>query len=355
MSELKILSIPEQIAAHLRGELARGRWSDRIPGRGELTRQLGVGITSLEEALRQLEREGLIVSQGAGRTRRIADAARNPEKRRLRIAMLAYERSNLGEGISSEVVHVLREAGHDAFFARTSLLDLGFNVRRIAGFVKQNEADAWIISGATREITEWFSAQAKPAFSLFGRRRGVPIASVGPDKAPAYAAAARRLIALGHRRIVLLVRPDRRLPVPGTPERAFLAGLAAHGIEPGPYHLPDWKDGIDGFQGRLERLFEVTPPTALLVDELMLFVAAQQFLARKRLRVPDEVSLVSLDGDPAFDWCRPSVAHVHWDREPVLRRVVGWANHIARGKRDRRETNTHAEFIDGGTIGPVKR
>jgi hypothetical protein len=34
---------------------------------------------------------------------------------------------------------------------------------------------------------------------------------------------------------------------------------------------------------------------------------------------------------------------------------VGWANHIARGKRDRRETNTHAEFIDGGTIGPVKR
>jgi DNA-binding LacI/PurR family transcriptional regulator len=93
----------------------------------------------------------------------------------------------------------------------------------------------------------------------------------------------------------------------------------------------------------------------LLVDELMLFVAAQQFLARKRLRVPDEVSLVSLDGDPAFDWCRPSVAHVRWDRKPVLRRVVGWANHIARGKRDRRETNTHAEFIDGGTIGPVKR
>jgi DNA-binding LacI/PurR family transcriptional regulator len=152
----------------------------------------------------------------------------------------------------------------------------------------------------------------------------------------------------------MLSRPDRRRPVPGTPERAFLAELASHGVEPGPYHLPDWEDGIDGFQKQLEMLFEVTPPTALIVDELRLFIATQQLLLRKQLRVPEDVSLVSMESDPAFEWCRPSVARIFWDQAAVVRRVVGWANNIARGKKDLRETHTRAEFIQGGTIGPAR-
>lgn len=355
MSELRILSIPEQIAAHLRGEITRGRWRGLMPGRNELARQFEVGITSVEEALRQLEGEGLLAAQGAGRMRRIAGSTRGSAKRRLRIAIMAYERSTVSEGIFSEAAHVLREAGHDAFFTRTSLLELKMNVRRVASLVGKTEADAWIVCSAPREITEWFASQSKPAFALFGRRRGVPMASVGPDKSSAVAVGTRRLIEYGHQRIVMLVRPDRRLPVPGAPERAILAELVAHGITPGPYHLPDWEEGIEGFQSRLERLFQVTPPTALIVDELMLFVATQQFLARKRLRVPEDVSLVSTESDPAFAWCRPSVAHVQWDRPSVLRRVLAWANNIARGKIDLRETLTRAEFIDGGTVGPVKR
>lgn len=214
MSELKILSIPEQIAVHLRGEITRGRWAGLMPGRTELARQFGVGITSMEEALRQLEREGLLVAQGAGRMRRIVGSTRGRDKRRLRIAIMAYEQSTVSEGIFAEATHALREAGHDAFFTRSSLLELGMNVGRVGRLVRRTEADAWIVCSAPQGITE---------------------------------------------------------------------------------------------------------------------------------------------SDPAFAWCRPSVAHVQWGRPPVIRRVVGWANNIARGKKDLHETLTRAEFIDGGTIGPVKR
>ena len=355
MSELRVKSIPEQIADYLRGELARGRWTVTMPGRAELARQLGVGITSMEEALRLLERDGLLEPQGAGRMRRIVVSGSGGARRRLRIAILAHEVAAMREGYMAGLVHLLREEGHHAHLVRECLTQLRMNVSRVAALVGKTETDAWIVCSASREIVEWFARQPKPALALFGRRRGVPIAGVGPDKAPAYAAVARRLIQLGHHRIVLLVRPDRRHPTPGAPERAFLAELAAHGIEPGAYHLPDWMDGIDGFQSRMQRLFEVTPPTAVVVDEPMLFVAAQQFLARKRWRVPEDVSLVCLDADTAFTWCRPSVAHVQWDCAPVLRRVVQWANHIAKGKKDLSQTLTKAKFIDGGTIGPVKR
>lgn len=354
MNNLRIQTIPEQIAAYLRVELARGRWQGTMPGRAELARELAMSSPSMEEALRILAKDGWLIAQGAGHKRRIRIPQSNVTARPLRIAVLAYERSAIDECYMIELLNRLEEAGHHAFFTRSSLLELGTKIQRIARFVRETEADAWIVCGGGREVTEWFSAQPVPAFALFGRRRGLPMASVGSNKSPAYAAATRRLIEHGHQKIVLMVRPDRRLPEPGAPERAFLAELAAHGIAPGSYHLPDWDDNIDGFHARLESLFRLTPPTALIVDEAPLFVATQQFLLQMRLRIPEDVSLMSLEGSPAFDWCRPSVAHIQWDRPSVLRRVVGWANNVALGKKDLRGTLTRAKFIDGGTIGPMK-
>ncbi len=355
MKAMRILSIAEQVAAHLRAEIARGQWDGLMPGRNELAKQYDVGITSVEAALRQLESEGFLTKQGAGQSRRIVAELRHSGDRRLKIAILGYDRNTPKESILPTMYHTLREAGHDADFTDFSMTELKFELRRIVKHVAQTEADAWILCAAPKEITEWFAAQRKPSFALFGRLRGVRIASVGPEKSQAFAAATRRLIEGGHRKIVMLCRPERRLPVPGKPEQAVLDELAAHGITPGAYHLPDWQDGKDGLQARLESLFKITPPTALIVDELKLFVATQQFLLRKRLSVPEDVSLVSMESDTAFEWCIPSIAHVRWERTLAIRRVVSWANNVACGKIDMRETNIAAEFIDGGTIGPAVR
>jgi DNA-binding LacI/PurR family transcriptional regulator len=162
------------------------------------------------------------------------------------------------------------------------------------------------------------------------------------------------LVGHGHRRIVMMTRRMRRLPEPGEVEQAFLRELAACGIPPGSYHLPDWEESIKGFHARLENLFGVTPPTALIIDEVPLYVAAQQFLVKRGLNVPDDVSLVCSDADPAFSWCDPPVSHIRWDSAPLVKRLVRWANNIARGKDDRRQDFTKAEFVRGGTIGPAR-
>ncbi len=74
--------------------------------------------------------------------------------------------------------------------------------------------------------------------------------------------------------------------------------------------------------------------------------------AEPGLRVPEDVSLICADGDPHFAWCRPSVAHIHSDIVPVVRRAVRWTANLARGKPDVGQTMTKSEFIEGGTIGP---
>ena len=179
------------------------------------------------------------------------------------------------------------------------------------------------------------------------------MAGVGPDKTAVYRSVTKRLLELGHRRISLLARAERRVPTPGAVEQAFLDELGAHGIDPGSYHLPDWEETGDGLVTRLEALFRATPPTALIVDEPPFFFATMQFLMSRGLRVPHDVSVVCMDSDPYFTWLRPSVSHIAWDRRLVVRRIVRWAGNVASGKEDTTQTMTKAVFIEGGTVGPV--
>jgi DNA-binding LacI/PurR family transcriptional regulator len=108
------------------------------------------------------------------------------------------------------------------------------------------------------------------------------------------------------------------------------------------------------FHARLDALVQITPPTALILDEVPLFLAAQRFLAENGIRVPEDVSLICTDTSQDFAWCRRTVAHIHWDSLAVVRRVVRWAANVSRGKEDLRQTLTAAKFVAGGPIGPAK-
>lgn len=352
MSKLQIKSSAEQVSAHLRAELAAGRLRGVMPGVLRLEAELGVNRKTIDAALVQLEREGLLTAQGAGKRRLIVDCPVS-SARSLRVAMLLSEPAESRLEYIVELHHELLAAGHITLYAPAAMTDLGMNVRRIARMVERTEADAWIVVAGSKEVLEWFAARPVPVLALFGRREGLPIAAVGPDKRTPMVAAARKLIQLGHRRIVLLVRSRRRLPQPGLAEQAFLTELAAGGVKPGEYNLPEWKETPEGLQQVLSSLFRFTPPTALLVDEPPLFAAAHQFLGTHGLRVPQDVSLICTDPDPSFTWCIPSIAHIRWDFAPVLNRVVRWAASTSKGRPDHRQILTPAEFHPGGTMGPA--
>lgn len=353
MGKVRFLSLTEQVAEHLRGELARGRWVGLMPGKHELAAELEVNNKTVEAALRELESENLLVPRGAGRRRSISAGA-PPKRKMLRIALLAGETADLGLDYIVELRHRLQQAGDVVQIAGQTMADLRDNAGRLVRLVRSTDADAWVVLGGSRWVLEWFAGRPEAVFALFGRRGGLPLAAVGPDKPAAIAVATRELIGLGHRRIVLMARPRRRLPEPGAPEKAFLRELASHGLAVGGYNLPAWEETPEDFHRCLEKLFRVTPPTAMIIDETAFFFAAQQFLSRRGLRVPEDVSLIATDPHPDFHWCRPSIAHITWDSGPLVRRIARWAASVSRGRQDRRQTLTPATFVAGGTVGPAK-
>jgi len=163
----------------------------------------------------------------------------------------------------------------------------------------------------------------------------------------------RRLVELGHRRIVLLAKEVRRKPIPGRFEQIFLDELSSHGIQHGPYNLPDWEETPEGLQTAVDSLFDHTPPTALIVEESHTMIAVQQHLANRGIVAPRDVTLVCDDPDPAFSWCRPGMAHISWDSSTIARDAVLWAANVARGREDRKNSFFKADLIEGGTMGPA--
>lgn len=344
----------EQVAAHLREELIRGRWTKEIPGREELATELGVNSKTVESALRLLEAKGVLISQGAGRRRKIANLNSSAPPA-LRIKLMLYEESDRENIYFLKALHQLSALGHVTSFSDKSLNDLGMSVERVANYVRQNPVDAWVIIGGSREILTWFSEQEIPVYALFGRSGELPIASVGVNKIPAMTEAVRKLVSLDHRRIVMLTRTERRKPNPGMFEQAFLDELVQHGIKIGTYHLPDWEDNIAGFHRCLESLFTTTPPTALFISEATRLIAAQQHLARKGIIAPENISLICHDPSEAFSWCDPEISHINWDTNLVFNSILRWSNSIARGKDYRKQHWLLAEFVGGGTIGPAPK
>jgi len=345
------LSVVEQLVAHLRGAITRGELGGSMPGIRRLASTLEVSSNTVTAALERLEREGFLEPQGHGRRSRIV----LPEdfvRPAFRVTLLPYERADIQQDYVVEIQRRLKEEGHDVHVAEKSLVDLGMKVSRIARMVDHTETDAWVVFSAPQEVLEWFVSHSVPSFALFGRFRKLPLAATGLDKVPAFRAAIRRLAELGHRRIVLLQPKHNRLPSPARLVRESIEEMEAHGIKTGAYNLPDWEQSPAGLRERLDSLFAMSPPTAIILDRPNELIAAQQHLAQRGIFAPRDVSLIC-DDDPTFEWCEPPVCCIRWQSSLWAHRIVRWVCNVANGKDDRRQTFTKAKFVEKGTIGPV--
>lgn len=366
MRPIQRVSILDQTVEHLREGVRAGRWRGELPGVLRLAAECDVSKDTIRAALRLLEKEGLLSAGRAGgrRTVLVADGAASAKgtrakARSLRVAILLeiplHEESAPLNQMLRDIQRDLEAAGHAVAFAPKTQSELRFAPARIARLVAATPADAWVVPAAPRPVLEFFAAQPLPAIALGGRSLGLDIASAGVDGTPALCAATRRLLALGHRRLVLICGRAWRQPPGGPTVTAYTTELAAHGIAAGDYHLPDFEPTPAGTRALFESLFHMTPPTALILESADYAVAAFAFLARRRLSVPRDVSLVCLYPDTSLQWCDPPVAHLKYENAAVVRRVVRWCRAVARGQVDHKPVLFPAQFDEGGTVGPAPK
>ncbi|MFT5905632.1 MAG: DNA-binding GntR family transcriptional regulator, partial [Cryomorphaceae bacterium] len=102
-----------------------------MPGINHLVKSMGINSVAVAKALKQLEHENLIISQGRRRKRLISKEIK-PSSKSLRVAFLHYDRHNELRYDSILVRQVLIDTGHTPVIAPKTMQDLGMNSDRIA-------------------------------------------------------------------------------------------------------------------------------------------------------------------------------------------------------------------------------
>ncbi len=360
MKPMPRLSVIEQTANHLRQGICEIRWGGRFPGVPAITRECEVSANVARAAVRLLEAEGWLEPAGHGRRRRIASAKEgSPTNRVLRVGILLRDAlPGLDPGFHDallQIVHLLEESGHAAFFAPKTQIELSNSLPRMKHMVEDLPADAWVVIDGTKALLAWFAGSKTPTLAIGGQIGDLAVSSVGPVMAAASQMAMQRLIALGHRRIVMIcsrnersgaVRPDHSVG-------AALAELAGCGVKISSYNLPEWDETPAGLQSLLQSLFRITPPTALMIMRPTWATGVLSFLADRGLRVPKQVSILGYGLEALNPWHLPALAHLRAEDLPVVRRTVRWVRQVARGSVIPRKFEYPGTFVDGPSLGPA--
>lgn len=312
--------LPSTVVRTLITALEAGRWTRDLPGERKLCEILQVSRVTIRPALQELERLGWI-ENSPGQRRRITRPSRTKSapSRGGKIVLVSPLPIQSIEPFVLLGLDLLRE-----LLARRDLL-LEIETRPKC-FVARPEAsleqlcrdfrpNVWLLWRSTREIQGWF------------RRRGVRHVVVGTAFEPAaspsvdidHVATARHAAAtfgrMGHTRVAVVVANSTTAGDKASVE-GFIGG--AREFDGGGLQADTIRhDGTaaDVFRW-VDRIMKHSPrPTGIFSAGGMQTIAIMTRLLQLGIRVPEEVSVISRDDDPALDFVTPAPARYH--RPPI--------------------------------------
>jgi len=355
-------SVVHQVAEALRREIEAGAVTGWLPTERALCEELHVSRRTLRCALEQLKREGLISARVGVGTRvlpRRASRSRVPESGAPSVGLLMPEpidvlrpyvtlwvdllKSELFESGVSLRVH----AGPQ-YFRRGS----GTALRRL---VAQHSHGCWVLALSYGGLQHWFQSNRVKVVVAGMPDPAIAAPAVYLDSGALGRHIAGRMIALGHRRLVMFSEPQ---PSPGAAaaEAGFTdairgAGRDAHGEVLRPDPTPA------GYRRAVERLLRTQPRvTALLALNPLLGATVVTSLMHHGLRLPDDLSFATTYGDPFMGFLSPEPTRYAYQPAMFARKLARTVLQIVRGEAPTvHRASIIPTFVRGETLGPAPR
>ena len=291
----------------------------------DLARHLGLSIGTVSRALNDRGDVNSLTRQ------RVLEAAET----------LGYSPNQSGRSLRrgrTDLVAMIVPSGRDDTLINTIFLSVLYGLKRrlgehrldLAVFLEDGSEDRL---GALRRVTERGIADAliiadtegadprvdyllklRKPFATFGRTRApARHAWVDPDFDTAVAAAIGRLVALGHRRIGLIL-PDRTMYYLTLVEAAYRRALRDRGLSLEPrwdLRRPAGERG--GLEAADALLSADPPPTAALVTDSMHAVALYRNLSERGLRPGRDLSILALLPEARAQYLIPTLTTCQTD------------------------------------------
>jgi len=357
------ISLPAQVADRLEQSIRQGAWQEWLPSERSLTEELQVSRKTLRKALLQLQQAGWIeachgigyricqkpsgrISASTGtRERRIALLSPDPIE-----ALRPYTALWIAEltALLARKDYRLEVVSGRKPFSRSP----GKELQRL---VRERPAACWILSSSTEVMQRWFQRQELPCIVSGSCHPEIQLPSVDLVYAAICRHALGELIRLGHRRMVMLAPRSDRVGDQES-EAGFLEGAKSSSVEVSARIIRH--SGEADFVCRLldELMSEPTPPTALLINEPLLYLTVVSHLAARGLRVPADVSVICRDEDRFLSFVRPVPVRYGCRAQTFARKLLRPILTLAAGEPlAQPEIRIVADYVEGQSIGPARK
>jgi DNA-binding LacI/PurR family transcriptional regulator len=354
-------SLVEQVAEALRREIASGACRGWLPTERALCEQLRVSRRTLRCALEQLKKCGLVTAHVGVGTKVVAPAAAGPAAR-------ANPAPSVGL-LVPEPIDVLRPyVTLWIDLLKTELFESGIALGVHAGthyfqrgsgpalrrLIEQQPHACWILTLSNSWLQQWFHDNRITAMVAGMPTPGIALPSVALDSGALGRHIAGRMLALGHRRLVMLSE-TRPSPGAAAAEEGFLLPIHTHpgGDAHGEILRPEPSPA--GYRRAVERLLRIRPRVTAILSLNPLFGATVvTTLMHHGLRLPDKISFATTYGDPFMRFLSPEPTRYTYQPAMFARKLARSALQIVRGEAPTvRHPRIIPTFVKGETLGPA--
>lgn len=338
----------------IRALLAKGEWMEKLPGERALALRVGVSRPTLHEALEGLEAEGLIEKRAKSAWRIRATAVAAPVGVRKVVFLSPLSLEDLDHFTLHQYAVLsshLAERGYEVEPVRLRVVQGVHPESALKSLATRLRPSAWILHRCSPVTHQWFGQSGLPVVVMGSAPARLRIRSVDVDYRAAARHAVSLLMRLGHRpdQVAYLMPTEKLL---GHAEA--VAGMReAGGKSPQDVRVVPTPDRPEALCGQVDRLWrEARRPTALILHRPLQALTILGHLARRGVRVPEDVSLVVLDDNPMLAHVVPHPARYHKDTGQFaahLRKAIEHA--VAHSAKGARSTRIVPELIAGDTLG----
>lgn len=338
----------------MRYRIESGEWRDHLPGERRLAETLQVGRDTIRLAIQQLEREQVLSPAAAGSRRGILNASPPPKSskpRQLRIGLLSHRPlEQLSQPTLLEVDQIRRslagKGGSLEVFA-PSWYEHKHPAKRLEEFTNEEQCNAWILLRSSEAVQRWFMDSGLPCLIRGYPHEGVDLPHLDVDWEATARHAAGKLWRLGHRRVGILVPTEHLRGVAAAIKGTFDLG------EEGFQAIEMIENGtVEGVARALTRALQLRePPTAIITTRSRQAATALTWLATHGIRVPSDLSVISLAREPFLEHLVPEMTGYLVDPDAVAKQVLRRLSSLVTG-------NIHPggnswitpEVVKGGSI-----
>lgn len=298
-----------------------------LPGERSMANRLQVGRDTLRGALCQLEEQGWISKAAQGRRRKIlrripigVQGTRSqrigflsPRKLEKLPAAMLLELDHIREMLAAQGISI--ELHSPAIFSSSA------PEKRLADLVTSVQCDVWVLYQTPQRIQQWFQNNAIPSIVRGQVYSDVDLPSLDFDWRAMGYHAGTQMIRHGHHSIGLIM-PDTNLP--GLlAARKGLESAAERADADVVVHIIVEKGTAEAVALSLESICHATsPPTAMIATRSRQVLTLMSWLASHRMKIPQNMSVISLADDNLFESVVPKITHYNLTPVGMARNMV---------------------------------